>query len=183
MLTLQVPITPEGFDEKTEKFVPPEFYELELEHSLVSVSKWESFFEKPFLSDVERTDEETLWYVSAMITTPNPPAGILENLSKEHFDQINNYITKKHTATWFRDDGKPGKGGPREVITAEIIYYWMVSLQVPMECQYWHLSRLLTLIQVINEKNKPAKKMSKAEIAQRNREMNALRKAQLGTKG
>lgn len=183
MLTLKVPVSPEGFNEETLEFVPPdEFYELELEHSLVSLSKWEQKFEKPFLSDVERTDEETLWYVSAMILNVNPPAGILERLSKEHFDEIQQYITKKMTATWFHED-KASKGGSREVITAEVIYYWMISLQVPMECQYWHLNSLLTLIQVINEKNKPQKKMTRAEIAQRNRELNAQRKAQIGTKG
>ncbi len=182
MLTLQVPVSPEGFDESTNEFVDPEFYELKLEHSLVSLSKWESFFEKPFLSDAERSDEETLWYVNAMIVSPNPPAGILEKLSKDNFDEIQRYITKKMTATWFRDDPN-AKGGPREVITAEVIYYWMISLQVPMECQYWHLNKLLTLIQVINEKNKPQKKMSAAEVARKNRELNAQRKAQMGTRG
>jgi hypothetical protein len=178
MLTLLVPVGTESYNEATSEFVNSEYYPLELEHSLVSLSKWESHFEKPFLNDQEKTTEETLWYVSAMILDENPPAGILGKLSDENFKEVNEYIGKKMTATWFS-----GKKGPsREVITAEIIYYWMITLQIPFECQYWHLSRLMTLIQVINDKNNP-KKMTPDEIRKRQREINAARRRQHNTKG
>jgi hypothetical protein len=179
MLTLLVPVTSEFYDESTEMFVPPEYYKLELEHSLFSLSKWESFFEKPFLS-TEKTQEETLWYVGAMITSTNPPGEILQKLTNDNIVAINEYVGAKMTATWFR---KEGESKPKEIITAEIIYYWMISLGIPFECDRWHLNKLMTLIKVCNQKNAPEKKMNRADIAKRNRELNAQRKAQLGTSG
>lgn len=179
MLTLKVAMS-DSYNEKTNEFIPTNEFVLELEHSLASVSKWESFFEKPFLSPNPKTPEEKLWYVQAMILTPNFPPGIFHRLTEEHFEKINSYIGAKMTATWFSDREPPRS---REIITAEIIYYWMVSLNIPFECQYWHLSRLLALVRVCNQKNAPAKKMGRNEAARRQRELNQQRRAKLMSNG
>jgi len=170
----------EMFDDNTQQFVKQGGTILELEHSLVSLSKWESEFEKPFLGKTEKTVEEVLAYVKAMVLN-EVPEGIFSELSEENFSDINNYIEAKMTATWFHE--APGAPATRDVITAELIYYWMITFQIPWECERWHLNRLFTLIRVCNIKQAKPKKMSRSEIASRNRELNARRKAQLGTKG
>lgn len=180
MLQLQV-TTAESYDEAAEKFVPSEQFELVLEHSLVTVSKWESKFEKPFLGPSEKSQEEIYWYILAMIQTENPPEDVLQKLSEANLAEINAYINANMTATTFHDE-KNAKGS-REVITTEIIYYWMVSLNIPWEAQYWHFNRLLTLIRVCNLKNQPAKKMSRNEAAQRQRAINEERRRATGSRG
>ena len=181
MLKIEVPISPEGWDEIKEEFVEPEVKVLQLEHSLVSLSKWESRWNKPFLTKQEKTEAELLDYIKCMTLTQNVNPDIYFHLSKENVEQIKNYIDAPMTATTFRVDNRGGSN--REQVTAELIYYWMIALNIPFECQKWHLNRLLTLVRVCNIKNQPAKKMSKRELMSRNRALNEARKKRLSTKG
>lgn len=180
MLKLIVPVE-EGYDESTNQYFVVKAFVLELEHSLASLSKWESIFEKPFLSSTDKTPEEVAEYIELMLLTPDVPVDVMSRLGAAHFAKINEYIGSKQSATTINEVQKAGKS--REIITAEIIYYWMVSMQIPFECQYWHLNRLLTLIKVINQKNAPAQKIGRQEAARRQRELNEQRRAQLNTRG
>lgn len=179
MLKLDV-LMGESFNEETEEFLY-DIVTLELEHSLVSLSKWESHFLKPFLGSDEKTTDETLWYIRAMVLSPDIPPEVFENLTSEHYNKVNEYISAPMTATRFTE--QPNNKRNREIITAEIIYHWMITSQIPFDCENWHLNRLIALVRVCNAKNSPPKKMSPAEIARRNRDLNAQRKAQLNTKG
>lgn len=183
MLKLKVPIDPQlAFNEASEEFVTTatKFYTLELEHSLVSLSKWESFFKKPFLGSEAKTSDETIWYVQAMCLTPNVAPEVFQKLSQENVDQINAYIEDKMTATFFSEpEGPPS----RQIITAELIYYWLIALNIPFECQHWHLNRLLTLVKVCNRMNNPPKPMSQSELMARNRALNEQRRRELNTRG
>lgn len=181
MLTITVP-GPEAFDEGTQEFITQGDVVLELEHSLLSLSKWESQHEKAFLAKDDKTTDEIIDYVKAMVLTPDVSEDVFSRLSKENFESINAYINAKMTATWF-SDAAPEPKRASETITAELIYYWMTVFSIPFECEAWHLNRLFTLIRICNIKQAKPKKMSRAEIAARNRELNAQRRAQLGTKG
>lgn len=181
MLRIEVPIIPEMWDEEKEEFIPPVIKVLQLEHSLISLSKWESKWCKPFLSKKEKTSEEILDYIKFMTLTQNVSDEVYNHLTHENIQEIDQYINAPMTATTFPED-RNGKNN-REIITSELIYYWMIALQIPFECQKWHLNRLLTLIRVCNVKNQPPKKMSKREIVSRNAALNAARRKQLNSKG
>jgi len=171
----------ELYDEVREEFTNAEGFVLELEHSLVSLSKWESLYEKPFLSKEKHTDQEVIDYIRAMILNDNYPEEVIERISKENFEQVHAYIDAKMTATWFTENKNEPKS--REIITAELIYYWMIKLNIPIEFERWHLNRLFTLIKVFNLKDGKQRKMSRSEILARNREINAQRKSEFGTSG
>lgn len=181
MLQLVIPLGPEIFDDAKQEFVTPETKTLQLEHSLVSLSKWESKWCKPFFSKEEKTPEETIDYIKCMTITQNVKDEVYSFLTRDNIMQINKYIEAPMTATTFPKNKKGG--GSREIITSELIYYWMIELNIPSEYQKWHLNRLLTLIQVCNVKNEPSKKMSNKEIMSRNRALNAARKKKLNTRG
>ncbi len=161
MLQITVPAV-DLWDETKEEFITTKEQVLQLEHSLVSVSKWEAKWCKTFLSKKEKTYEETIDYIKCMTITQNVNPIVYKCLTNENIEQINKYISAPMTATWFSDDnaGTPN----REQVTSELIYYWMIALNIPFECQKWHLNRLLTLIRVCNIKNKPPKKMNRSEI-------------------
>lgn len=180
MLTLIVNEA-ESYDESTELFIPISSFTLELEHSLVSVSKWEAEFNKSFLSTKDKTQEEVFSYIKAMMLTPKIPGEIFSKFSSEHFEAINAYIESPQSATTFGE--MPKSRSRKEIITSELIYYWMVLFNIPFECQHWHLNRLLTLIRVCNMKNSKPKKVSKHETAMKYRQLNEQRRAQFNTSG
>lgn len=174
---------PEGeyYDERTGEFVTIKSQKLSLEHSLVSISKWESKWCKAFLGKEEKTAEQTIDYIKCMTLTQNVDERVYNNLSAENVKKITDYISAPMTATWFSNDQNHARSN--EVITSELIYYWMIALNIPVEFQKWHLNRLLTLIRVCEIKNQPPKKMGKRSLMTRNAALNAQRRAALGSHG
>lgn len=181
MLTIVIPGR-EEYNEQTNEFIQTPSTKLTLEHSLVSISKWESKWHKPFLSKENKTSEEIIDYVKCMTITQNIDPNAYRLLTDSNLKEINAYIEDPMTATWF-NERKNGGGRSSEQITSELIYYWMTALQIPFECQKWHLNRLLTLIRICNIKNQPQKKQSKRETMASNAALNAARRKSLGTSG
>ena len=179
MLTITIPAI-EEYDEVKNEFRTSKETVLQLEHSLVSLSKWESKWCKPFLSKDTKTLEESIDYIRCMTITKNVDPDVYRLINSNHLHQVNTYIERKMTATTFAKDDKTIN---RDIITAEIIYYWMIALTIPFECEKWHLDRLLTLINVCNIKNKPPKKMSKKELMSKNASLNAARRQSMNTTG
>ena len=180
MLYIEVPLENEKWDENKQEFIEPKKQILQLEHSLVSLSKWESKWCKPFLSS-SKTDEEILDYIKCMTITQNVSPVVYNYLTDSNIQEIVDYINAPMTAATFynRQNTKIN----REIVTADLIYYWMISLQIPFECQKWHLNRLLALIKVCDIKNTPPKKRSRSEIAAEYARINAARRQQYNTKG
>lgn len=180
MLEITIPAR-EFWDEVNEQFIIVKEQTLRLEHSLVSLSKWESKWHKPFLSQENKTYEETLDYIQCMTLTQNVDPLVYKSIDNTIMAKINAYLNAPMTATTFSDIDK--KRPSREIITAEIIYYWMIALNIPAEYQKWHLNRLMTLIKVCSIKNQPSKKMNKQDIMSRNAALNAARRQKLNSKG
>lgn len=180
-LVIKVP-EKELFDEVKQEFIYVPETTLKLEHSLVSISKWESKWKKPFISKENKTQEETIDYIKCMTISQNVDENVYRCLSNHDVQMINDYIADPMTATWFSDDTKKKQNS--RVITSELIYYWMIALNIPVEFQKWHLNRLITLIEVCSEESSQEnKKMTKRELLQRNKKINDARKAALHTRG
>ena len=182
MLEITIP-GGEKFNEETMEFIETKDTTIQLEHSLLSLSKWESKWHKPFISRKkgDKTAEELIDYIRCMTLTKNVDPMIYYNISPEIIEQIQDYINDPMSATTITD--RSGKQN-REIMTAEVIYYYMVALNIPFECQKWHLNKLMTLISVCSIKNQPNnKKMSRSEILARNRELNEMRRKKWNTKG
>lgn len=164
----------ELFDESTSSFIDVKSQTISLEHSLLSISKWESKWKKSFLWTTDMTPDEAIDYVRCMTVTSNVDPLLYKFLNNEHIDKIQKYIDDPMTATTFaKQEGSPQRG--RQKITAEVIYYWMIALNIPFECQKWHLNRLLTLIRVCDIKNSPKKKRSKNAFLKDRSALNAQR--------
>lgn len=179
MLEITVTLS-ESWDEKNQEFVYEEV-KLELEHSLVAMSKWESIHEKFFLGVGEKTQDEIMSYIECMIYTPGFPPDIVSKFTDEDFVRINKYIDAKMTATTFTEPKNVLP--PREKISNELVYYWIVSYDIPWEVQHWHLNRLFTLIKVFNAKNTKEKPKSKSEMLAERRALNEQRLRENNTRG
>ena len=179
MLKLNV-VMSEGYDEATNKIVV-ESVVIELEHSLASLSKWEEEWKIPLLSTQEKTEEMNVSYLRCMCLTPDVPPDVFYNLTEKQQTEISTYLEDQHTATWFSNTPQARSG---EVITAELIYFWLSSFRIDWQAQYWNLSRLLTLVQVFSVKqdNNPSRQSHRSRQADIAKE-NARRRAELGSKG
>lgn len=181
MLTITVPDT-ELWDEKTNTFISIKETTLQLEHSLVSMSKWESHWCKPFMTKEDKTQTEITDYIQCMTLNKNIDLNVYRCLSTTNKKAIEDYINAPMTASFVRDDGNKNQIN-REQITSELIYYWMITLGIPFECQKWHLNRLIMLIRICERKNTPSKKHSARELMSRNAALNAARRRKTGSRG
>lgn len=184
MLEITVPAV-DLWNELEQRFVKVKEQTLHLEHSLVSIKEWESKWHKPFLGKDKKTNEETIDYIRCMTLTQNVDPSTYKYLSDKNIKQVDEYIANPMTATWFAEDKEPSnrRRTNNSVITNETIYYWMISYNIPIECQEWHLNQLLTLIRVFEVRNRKPKKMSRKELLSRNSAINKARRAQMNSNG
>ena len=171
-----------------ELFIPPDRFvytketTIKIEHSLVSIAKWEAKWHVPFLDEnTQKTNEMMIDYVRCMTISQNVDPEIFKFMPPEVIKEVNDYIDDPMTATWFKDANK-GRGRG-EIVTNELIYYWMIAQNIPLECEKWHFNHLMTLIRVCSEKNAPQKKMSRRDIYSQNKALNAARRKASGSKG
>lgn len=185
MLEIIVPKTVDLWDPVHELFLNTKETKLSLEHSLVSLKKWEAKWKVPFLSNKQMTEDQLRYYVQCMTITQHVDPLVYYALTQENLKEIIDYMEDPMTATVINDKNLPkGKGGPgQKVITAEMIYYWMTALNIPTEYQKWHLNQLMTLIKVASIEQQPPKQMSKRDIMSQNKSLNAARRARMHSKG
>ena len=179
MLKIYIPPS-EWFNQQTNEFVPMKGGILKLEHSLLSISEWESKWKKPFLlsnPEDQHTNEEMIDYVRCMTLNKDVDDTLYMRLNQSAVNEIEAYINDPHTATVFsKHDNQPNRSS--EFTTSELIYYWMVELGIPFECQKWHLNRLLTLIRIISiKRDSKNNKMSNKDILKKYSSTNARRRA------
>ena len=180
MLTMTIP-GEEYFDEAKGEFIETDDVTITLEHSLISISKWESKWHKAFLGKKEKTEQEVLDYIRCMTVTPKVDPSVYQRLSHSNINAVTDYINDQMSATYINSPDDESIGS--ETITSELIYYWMISFRIPAEFEKWHLNRLLKLIKICQIKTVPAKKLSSRAILERNIALNEKRKKELNTKG
>ena len=173
----------EFFNAETNEFFTIKSATFKIEHSLVSISKWESKWHVAFLDDkVKKTNEMIIDYIKCMTISQNVDQKVYDYLPPDVIKEINDYIDNPMTATTFNDSGNHA-AGRGEFVTNELVYYWMIAYNIPLECEKWHFNRLMTLIRICSEKNAPSKKMSRKDILNRNRALNEARKKASGSRG
>lgn len=181
MLKLEIKAE-ELYDEANEEFITIKPTTLLLEHSLISISKWEARWEKPFISQSPKTVAEVIDYIRCMTINQNVDPNVYFAIGSDEIEKVNAYIGSKQSATWFTEQKSYKRSS--EAVTSELIYYWMTMFNIPFEvCEKWHLNRLMNLIRICSIKNGPKKKMSKRSVMEENARLNAERKRKYGTKG
>ena len=180
MLQLFIPKA-EYWDEKKEEFVyVGKDVTLKLEHSLISISKWEAKWHVSFFQS-EKTNEMLLSYIECMTLNSDVDQSIYLRLTKEHYDQINKYLSDSMTASTVKDIKKHPR--TNEILTSELIYYYMIQYGIPVEFEKWHINRLIMLIKICGAKGDSGAKMSRSEIFKQNKALNEARKAKWHTRG